>query len=232
MLTDRCFSAKLAAIAATALLCGRLALCDETPKTRTSLKTCEIRRASTILNLGTMLKQGDYTGAKFLLLGLPQAFADCHGVMAVKTSSEPDSTGTGTIAAFSKRLVNLALQDWSPNLAVAELDVVRFKAHAQAHPQRDQRCEYRVAESRKSFELWLQTASMARALQASLESAKKEQTRMQQKELTDQLFEAMERNDKAANTYRLQVRACFNACAPLEPPDCHPDTNTPRKSPS
>jgi hypothetical protein len=156
-----------------------------------------------------------------MLIGLTGVFADCQGVLKPKQAAAMGAAGSETIASFSTRLINKVLHNWSPELALAELDSVRFKA--QAHPEFDQRCAYRVAEVAKSFEAWHQTSSATRVLQGSLDRAKKDQSRMLQKELTDQLWEAMARNDSAAKTYRLQVRACLSSCAPIEPAECHPD---------
>ena len=200
---------------------GKPALGDEFPKKRSSRQTCEIRRAATLLNLGTLLKQGDYTGAKFLLLGLSGTFADCQGVLKSKPAAPAGALSSDTIASFSTRLINKVLYNWSTELAIAELDSARFKTAT--HPELDQRCAHRVAEVARSFEAWHQTASAMRVLQASLEQARKEQSRTLQKEITDQLWEAMAHNDNAAKSYRLQIRTCFSACAPVEPADCHPD---------
>jgi len=230
MITDRRFIAKFATITLAAIVCGRVAMCDENPTNRTSLKVCEIRRASTLLHLGTMLKQGDYTGAKYLLQGLTSTFADCQGVLKPKLPVVASNNGPDTIASFSTRLINKVFHNWTAALAVEELDSVRFKA--QARKDVDQRCAHRVAETTKSYENWTRLAGVARALQASLDYAKKEQSRSLQKELTDQLWEAMARNDSAAKAYRLQVKACYNACAPIEPQECHPDGQRPPERPS
>jgi hypothetical protein len=224
MSSNRWFRATITILCACLWLGGRPALGDEFPKQRSSRKTCEIRRAATLLTLGTLLKQGDHTGAKFLLLGLTGTFADCQGVLQSKPDAPTGAPGSETIASFSTRLINKVLHSWSPDLAIAELDSVRF--NTLTHPHYDQRCAYRVAEVAKSFEAWHQTSSTTRVLQASLEHAKQDQSRVVQKELTDQLWDAMGRNDNAAKNYRLQIRACLSACAPIEPADCHPDNKT------
>jgi hypothetical protein len=174
-----------------------------------------------LLNLGTLLKQGDYTGAKFLLIGLTNMFADCHGVLKPRPNAAKLPAGSETIASFSARLINRALDTWSTELAIAELDLVRFKAHT--HPKYDLQCAYRVADVARSLESWHQTSSATRTLQASLDQARKDQSRVLQKDLTDQLWEGMARNDKAAKNYRMQVRGCLSVCSPIEPAECHPD---------
>ncbi len=215
------FIAAIAVITTSGWAGSQPASADESPTKRASPKTCEVRRAASLLNLGTLLKQGDYTGAKFLLIGITSSFADCHGVLKLKPAAAKVPPSSDTIASFSARLINSALDNWSPSLAIAELDSVRFKAHT--HPKYDLQCAYRVAEVARSFESWHQTSSATRSLQVSLDQARKDQSRALQKDLTDQLWEGMARNDSAAKGYRLQVRACFSACSPIEPAECHPD---------
>ena len=221
MLTDRRFIMTLVICAATASTAVQPAACDESPKSRSTPKTCQIRRAATLLNLGTLLKQGDYAGAKFLLISLTSTFADCQGVLKSQPPPGSERPGPNTIAALSTRLINKVLHNWSADLALDELDSLRFAAEARKDV--DLRCAHRLAETAKSFEDWEQRASLARTLQASLEQAKKERSKTEQKDLTDQLWEAMARNDTAAKVYRLQVRSCYSACAPIDPKGCHPD---------
>jgi hypothetical protein len=194
---------------------------DESPTKRSSPRTCEVRRAATLLNLGTLLKQGDYTGARYLLIGLPNAFADCYGVFKLNQTTPTARPETNSIASFSQRLINKVLSDWSPDAAMTELDTARSKA--QRRPEFDQRCAHRVIEVAKSLEAWHQSTSAMRVLQGAASQARTEQSRSSQKDIADRLWEAMARNDSAAKNYRLQVRACFSACAPIEPADCHPD---------
>jgi hypothetical protein len=216
------FITAIIAITASFWLGCQPACADESPTKRASLKTCEVRRAASLLNLGTLLKQGDYTGAKFLLTGLTTMFADCHGVLITKPDAAKLPAASETLASFSARLINKALDTWSPEPAIAELDLVRFKAHT--HPKYDLQCAYHVADVARSLESWQQASSVTRALQASLEQAKKDQSRALQKDLTDQLWENMARNDKAAKNYRMQARVCLSVCSPIEPPECHPDS--------
>lgn len=215
------FIGTFVALVATSLLGATQAMSDESPTKRSSQRICEIRRAASLLNLGTLLKQGDYTGARFLLLGLPDAFADCQGVLKLGQAKPTERPENNTIASFSRRLIDKVLSDWSPDSAMTELDAARSKA--QRRPEFDQRCAYRVVEVAKSLEAWHQSTSAMRVLQVSANQARTEQSRSSQKYIADRLWEAMARNDSAAKNYRAQVRACFSVCAPLEPVDCHPD---------